>query len=280
MKNILLNSIALTLFMIVGISVFSQDKIYKTNSEVILCKITEVAEEEVKYTTETTGNIVYVIDVDRIEKIVLENGKELTFNVRMDDPELYAHQSPNAFKFGLFSPLTGAISVGYERSLSPGKSLEGTLGIIGIGRDIDGVDPKGAYIKAGMKFILRPDFTLKGMKYSHQLNGWYFKPEFDFSFYQSDAYSNNWGYATNTSRKNIAAGAFILNFGKQMVLSNIFLVDLYVGVGYGADNNGDDGYDPNTGAYEYTSPYHYGFVMGQDVPLAATAGLRIGFLTK
>ncbi|MGB0806197.1 MAG: hypothetical protein ACPGRC_05860 [Salibacteraceae bacterium] len=283
MKNLLIQLTTLAAFLIIGIAGFSQDKIYKINSEVILCTVTEIAEEEIKYTTEETGTIVYVIDKDRIEKVVLASGKELTFRVRMDDPELYAGQSSNAFKVGLFSPLMGALSLGYERSLSPGKSLEGTLGIIGVGRDINYENPKGAYVKLGMKFILRPDFTLKGMKYSHQLNGWYFRPELDMAFYSRDTqYGWGWGPTPTppiSSRKNVSAGAFMLNFGKQMVMSNVFLVDLYVGVGYGLDNN-DSNYDPNTGYYENNSPYHYGFVMGEDVPFAATAGLKVGFLTK
>jgi hypothetical protein len=281
MKNPQLKSIVFLLFVTFGYTAFSQDKIYKTNSEVILCEITEIAEEEVKYTTEATGKIVYVIDVDRIERIVLENGKELTFSIRMNDPELYAHQSPNAFKLGLFSPLLGALSLGYERSLTPGKSVEGTIGIIGLGDDIDNVNPEGAYIKAGMKFILRPDFSLKGMKYAHRLNGWYFRPEINFSYYDRDNYQfSNWNpnpYPTIVSRKTIVAGALMLNFGKQMVMSNLFLVDLFVGVGYGVDNNNSDS---NTGYYEYSSPYHYGFVMGENVPFAANAGFKIGFLTK
>ena len=126
-----------------------------------------------------------------------------------------------AFKFGLFSALTGSLNVGYERSLGPGKSLEVTLGFIGVGRNIDGANSKGAYVKAGMKFILTPDFTLKGMKYAHQLNGWYFKPEVNFSFYETDV-NVYYGCASGppaNERKKVAAVAFMLNFVKQMILS-------------------------------------------------------------
>lgn len=280
MKNLIFKSILFTFFLCIGSNLIAQDKIYKKNNDVVLCSVTEIGEEEVKYTTDATGEVVYVLSVDRIEKIVLENGKELVFHQRMNDPELYASDSKNAFKYGLFSPLTGALNVGYERALLPGRSVEGAIGIIGLGTDNSGYNARGAYLKAGFKFILMPDFTVKGMKYSHQLNGWYFKPEVNLSIYQRDAYQGGWlAPSGNFGRKDVAAGALMLNFGKQMIMSNVFLVDLFLGVGYGVDNNSYD-YNPVTGYYEINSPFHYGFVLGEDVPVAFAAGLKIGFLTK
>ena len=82
MKNYLLKSITLFLLLFISVSIMAQDKIYKTNKDVVLCKITEIGEDEVKYTTDETGDLVYALDKDKIEKIVLENGKELVFNDR------------------------------------------------------------------------------------------------------------------------------------------------------------------------------------------------------
>lgn len=278
MKTVTIKSISLFVLVFASVVAFAQDKIYKRNNEVIICEITELGEDEVKYTMEETDDLVYVIDKDRIEKIVFESGKEMVFHGKMNDPELYLGQNKNAFKVGMFSPMTGALSLGYERSLKPGASVEGTLGLIGVGIEEARYDnPVGAYIKAGYKFINTPDFALKGMRYSHVLKGGYVKPEFAFSTYQRDMSLYNGQTGTYTeSRENIVAGALILNFGKQWVMSNVFLIDLYGGIGYGFDNM-----KSKQNYYDYYGPsYHYGFTVGGEIPLAFTAGFKVGFLTK
>jgi hypothetical protein len=277
MKTITIKSFTLFVLMLASIAVLAQDKIYKKNNEVILCEITELGEDEVKYTMEETDDLIYVIDKDRIEKIVFEGGKEMVFSKKMTDPELYLGQNKNAFKVGMFSPMLGALSLSYERSLKPGNSVEGTLGLIGVGIDEATADnPAGAYIKAGYKFISTPDFDFKGMKYSHILKGGYVKPEFTFATYQRDISSYNGQGAYTYSRENIVAGALLLNFGKQWVMSNVFLIDIYGGIGYGFDNM-----KSVQNSYEYGGPtYHYGFTVGSNVPIALSAGFKVGFLTK
>lgn len=278
MKVFTIKSISLFVLIFVSVVAFAQDKIYKRNNEVIICKVTELGEEEVRYTMEETDDLVYVIDKDRIEKIVFESGKEMVFHGKMTDPELYLGQNKNAFKVGMFSPMAGALSLGYERSLKPGASIEGTLGLIGVGfEDVTVDNPVGAYIKAGYKFINTPNFRLKGMRYSHILKGGYVRPEFAFSTYQRDMsrYSGQIGVYTS-SRENIVAGALLLNFGKQWVMGNVFLIDLYGGIGYGFDNmkskqNYNDYYGPT---------YHYGFTVGSEMPFAFTMGFKVGILTK
>lgn len=278
MKTSTIKYFSLFVLIFASISVFAQDKIYKRNNEVILCEITEIGEEEIKYTIEETDDLIYVLDKARIEKIVFESGREMVFSSSMTDPEMYLGQNKNAFKVGMFSPMAGALSLGYERSLKPGSSVEGTLGLIGVGIEETRFDnPAGAYIKAGYKFISTPDFALKGMKYSHLLKGGYVKPEFAFATYQRDITTYNSQTSSYTeSRENIVAGALMLNFGKQWVFSNVFLIDLYAGIGYGFDNM-----KSVQSYYDYGGPtYHYGFTVGSNIPMAFTAGFKVGFLTK
>ncbi len=280
MKNYLLKSITLFLLLFISVSIMAQDKIYTTNKDVVLCKITEIGEDEVKYTTDETGDLVYALDKDKIEKIVLENGKELVFQDKMTDPELYTDNSKNAWKLGLFSPLTGALSAGYERSIKPGQSVEGSVGIIGLGiSEALNYNQKGACFKAGYKFIMTPDYILKGMKYSHLLKGWYFRPDINLAVYNRDF--EYYDYLNNTyvsSRGEVIAGAITLSFGKQWVLSNVFLVDIYGGLGYGFDTYNTNG--PSGSEYYDDGGYHYGFVVTPDIPLSFTAGFKVGFLTK
>ena len=269
---------ALFLFVTMCLASFAQDKIYKKNKDVILCVLTEIGDEEVKYKLDDNPNLVYVISVDRIERIVLSSGKEITYENSFDDSEFYVDQKKNAFKIGLFSHLTGALTVGYERSLKPGQSVEASLALIGLGIDVTGNRARGATLKAGYKFISTPDFRLKGMRYSHVLKGGYIKPEIAFSAYQEDFYDYNPFGPYDVSRKNVVSTAFLLNFGKQMIMGDIFLVDIYAGVGFGFDNmksiRGDIRY------YSGEPKFHYGYIVGGNVPLAGTLGLKVGFLTK
>lgn len=277
MKNNILKTTALALFLFIGFTGFSQDKIYKKNKDVILCTVTELGDEEVKYTMEDTDNLIYVLSVDKISKIVFASGKEVSFTDSFNDSESYAGQKKNAFKAGLFSPLVGALNLGYEKSLKPGQSIEGTIGFIGLGTDNAGSNPGGAYLKAGYKFISTPDFKMKGMRYSHILKGAYVRPEISFSFYQDNIESYDFTMNTyETTRESIAAGALMINFGKQWVFGDAFLIDLFVGLGYGFDNMKS----VTNNEYLNGPTYHYGFAVGSEIPIASTVGFKIGFLTK
>jgi hypothetical protein len=192
----------------------------------------------------------------------------------MTNPANYIDDKKNALKVDFLSPLTGNLTFSYERSLKPARSIEGTFGIIGFGVDPNDLDPRGAFMKFGMKFIKSPDFYLRGMRYAHLLKGSYIRPEIQFGYYSrvSDYYYDDyWGYYEyyNERQENITF-AMMLNIGKQWVFDNSFLVDWYVGVGYGFNSNSDD-----------YNEYHYSFVsVSDEVPLSFTAGLKIGFLFK
>lgn len=278
MKNSIIQLSAFCLFMVIAISGFAQDKIYKKNKDVILCTITELGDQEVKYKLDDNPNLIYVLSVERIYRVVLSSGKEITFEDSFDDAELYANQKKNAFKIGMFSHLTGAFTVGYERSIKPGQSVEASLAFIGLGRDNSGSRAKGATLKAGYKFISTPDFKMRGMRYSHLLKGGYVKPEFAFSAYQEDFYRYNQFGTNDVSRENVVSTAVLLNFGKQWIMGDVFLVDLYVGFGFGFDNmrsiQGDNYY------YWGEPKYHYGYIVGSELPLSGTLGFKVGFLTK
>ena len=281
MKYLQPRTLTLFLFLIIGLAGFSQDKIYKKNQDVIVCKIVELGEEYVKYTQEDTDDLIFSIDIARIEKIVFASGKEKIYADKITDPELYYGQSKNAFKVGLFSPVTGALSFGYERSLKPGASLDGSVGLIGVGfASTNDNSARGAYLDAGYKFIVTPNYHTAGMRYGHLLRGFYFKPKVSISTYGRDFYFYNSQSGMRTSeRHQVAAAAFMLDLGWQWIIGDAFVLNMYGGFGYGLDNM-QDIYNVNSSSYydSYYGPtYHYGFVLGQDVPVAFTAGLKIGF---
>ena len=84
-----------------------------------------------------------------------------------------ANQSKNAIKINFLSPLFGTTELIYERSIKPGRSWETALGIVGLGNDIQEIDPRGVYGKFAYKFMRSPDAYLQNMHYSHILKGAY-----------------------------------------------------------------------------------------------------------
>jgi hypothetical protein len=246
----------------------AQDTLFTTQNKTILADVIEIGTDEIKYKPyDDPDSPIFVIEKVKVSKLTTQEGKEYTFINSFDDPELYIGQNKNALKFGLFSPLLGNINFTYERSLKPGRSMEFALGIIGIGVD-DGSDARGAFVKAGYKFINTPDFYLKGMRYSHLLKGFYVKPELIISTFVRNEYSY-YGYNESTSRQTVFAAAAVLNIGKQWVFSDVFLIDLFFGAGFGISSDGEN--------WERL----YGFMGGYNrAPFAITGGFRIGFLFK
>ena len=253
-----------------AITICAQDVIYKKNNQTINCKIIEIGLVEVKYLIpEKYKEVVLVIAKDDILKIKYANGEEQTFVNEMYDKKSYSDNKLNAIKFHVFAPLSDYLSLSYERSLGAGRSIEGTLGIMGIGFDPLNVHPEGVFAKFGYKFIKSPDFYLRGMKYAHLLKGAYFKPEIALSTYsvnQSQLVYNTY----NTVRQNTFSGAFLLNVGKQWVFDNRFSVDYSIGLGYGITNI------PKNNILGGIN--QYGFSVEPNSGLAWTSNFKVAYL--
>jgi len=258
----------LLLALFASVTAFSQDQIIKKNKEIINCKIKEVAIDEVKYLLpDFQPDVFFTIEKSKVSKIIFENGQEIEITNELDNPDNYSDQKRNALKVDFLSPLTGNMTFSYERSLKPGRSIEAGLGIIGLGIDPNNIYQRGAFVKFGMKFIRTPDFFLRGMRYAHILKGGYFKPEIMFGYYSQDENGSTYEYPPSDGRKSVLSGGIQLLLGKQWIMDDAFLVDLFVGMGYGFDDDGGG--------------YHYGYaVVGNGVPLSFSAGLKIGFLFK
>ena len=251
---------------------YTQDLIIKTTKDTIVCLIKEIGDDEIKYTQQGfRGDVIFGIDKNKVSKIIFSDKKELSFQNSMEDPSKYMVQHKNAIKFGFLSPLMGATSFSYEHSLKPGSSIEGTLGIIGLGVDMTGNNASGIYMKFGYKFIKSPDFYLKGMQYAHLLKGSYIRPEISFVTYKSES-GNRYDYngVLMTNSKSVGSStmfAVMINLGKQWVFQDRFLFDWFVGFGYGFGNSHND------------DIYHFAFEGGSSgSSFATTSGFRIGIL--
>lgn len=273
-----------SMFLVVA-TVKAQDKIYRKNGEVLKVKILEVSSTEIKYKIfgDEDGPI-YVLEKDRIQKIVYQNGRVEKPILDIKDPELYADQLKKAIKVNFFSPLSGYLQLGYEKSTGVGKSYELTMAIIGAGKNqtLDFYNPSdiqkrnqfGVAFGAGYKFNKFPDFLFGRTRFTHIMQGAYAKPVFYLGNYGENVVVNKGNGQQVVERQNVTFGALQIELGKQWVFGDRFLLDLYWGFGIGADNK-DEQYNWNDEAYNYVIQR-----LGTSPGFAVNAGLKLGWLIK
>jgi hypothetical protein len=251
----------------------AQDKIYKLNGEVIECKVVEIASDQIKYSVPDFGPDVLIgIKKSEVDKILFGSGKEMTIDhaeetketMEMNSDLLFKVQKKNDIKMEFLAPLNSVLAFTYEHCIKPGRSWEATIGFVGIGFE-NPDDAQGIALKGGYKFMKSPDFYMQGMRYAHILKGGYVRPELLFASYKGTRHS----FFQEPEDYNRVKFAALINLGKQFVFSDVFLLDLYFGLGYGYTNAKD------FGGYPYVFA-----VTSRDVPLALSYGFRIGFLFK
>lgn len=247
------------------------DQLVKRDGTIIQCKVVEIGDDEIKYKDDYSGGeILMGIDKIKVEKIILSDGREINISDPMENKEEYGRQRKNGLKFNMFMPISGATAFGYERSIKPSMSFESEIGIINSGQSAEmSMDAKGLFIKTGIKLIRSPDFYLKGMKYSHLLKGAYVKPELaltTFTFDKSKV-AAQLGSGPGLESGSVAKVAVLLNFGKQLVYNNRYVVDWFIGGGY------------NLGKKEESLRY-FAFTGGGGTSFVGSGGVRVGFLFK
>lgn len=276
-----------TLFLVMG-TLQAQDKIYRKNGKIISATIIEIGSSEIKYKNAGEENSpVYVLERDRINKIVYENGKVESFIPNLRDPEQYAEQLHKAIKIDFLGPLLGYSQISFEKSTGVGKGYELTLGIIGAGKNqvldyyysslrLEKRNQFGISLAAGYKFSKLPDFLFGRTRFTHLMQGGYAKPIIYLGNYSENrvAYKANNQYVVE--RQNIFFGALQIELGKQWVFGDKFLIDTYWGFGYGFDNKKSDGfYNDNTSAYNYINAR-----LGRSPGFSTTFAIKLGLLIK
>lgn len=263
----------------------AQDIIYRTDGTAIQATVLEVGDEEIKYALNSAGNkVIFTLDIAKIEKVVFADGRTENFETNIYAPTPQVFQRKNVLKLSFMGMLYGHTSVHFERRILPGQSVEFSTRFIGLGKnrklnfgfDDEKRSPKGLGLAAGYKFIKTPSVYKKGMRPSHLMRGAYLKPTIEAGYYGenyiSDEALENGLFAENTvSRRKVGYYALMLNFGKQSVLGNRFVVDFNVGIGVAGDNT--------KGNYNTYFQQNFGHVrMGEGVGLAVSSGIRIGFM--
>jgi hypothetical protein len=287
MKKIIL-SLLVILF---ASQLFSQDKIYKLKGPVINAKVIEIGTDEIKYRLyDSPDGPIYVVDKSTLNRIEFADGRIEKYTISYKDASNYEGQLGKAVKINFLAPLLGYTQLSFEKSVSPLKSYELGLGIIGAGKN-DQVDEYyingqyepykrsafGGFVEAGYKFNKLPNFFHKGVRMTHIMQGSYVKPTATLGFYSDHAVSYKTGNPLLEKRNNIFGG-IILNFGHQWVFGEKFLVDIYYGIGYAFDNTKND-YNSDY----YSSNIYNHFVIqkaGPGANLGVSGGLKAGLLIK
>ncbi len=270
----------------------SQDKIYRKNGKIVAAKVLEIGSAEIKYRefNDPDGPI-YVLESDRVNKIVFENGRVEKFTVDIKDPEKYEGQLKKAIKFDFLGPLLGYSQFSFEKSTGVGKAYELSLGIIGAGKssridyyDYNFRDVKrnqfGVFVSGAYKFGKLPDFILFGKtRLTHVMQGTYAKPIIYLGNYSENQIMRKANNTYEVGKQNVYFAALQVEIGRQWVFGDKFLLDIFEGLGYGFDNKKDsyqyDTYFDNTTAYNYANVR-----LGRTPGLSYTFGIKLGLLIK
>lgn len=265
---------------------------------------------------------IYTTSVENILKIKYKNGTEQLFTL----DELYVTQDvkeivkqKTAYKFHVFDLPTGKVSLGFEQVLRTGINADFKVGMFNSNlydafnnsnnryQDVSIFNPYGArfvggtFLRAGAKFLIGQDFNVKGMRYSHLLNGAYIRFDVYASYLKYDdikyrVYTSPfYPYSNPTYEDRITDGqnynfGMLISFGKQHVLNNIITLEYYAGVGYNASSYsftekefGVNG--PKNNGYYYD--YYYksrnnNVLAAQRIGdfVACTVGFSIGYIHK
>jgi hypothetical protein len=274
---------------------YAQDKIYRKNGKIVEAKILEIGSDEIKYKeSHNPDGPIYVLETDRISKIVFENGKVEKFTIDIRDPEKYEGQLKKAIKIDFLGPLLGFSQVTFEKSREVGKGYELSLGIIGAGKSsrIEFYDfnhnyvrrnPFGVFVSGGYKFGKLPDFILFGKtRLTHIMQGTYIRPLVYLGNYSENRIIWKASNTYEVGRQNVTFGALQIEAGRQWVFGDKFLLDIYEGLGYGFDNKKDSyQYQNSTDYFDNTAAYNYANArLGRSPGLSYTFAIKVGLLIK
>ena len=281
-------TLALLVIVLSFTNLFSQsalDTIYKKSGKIMVVKVTEVLPDMVKYVFHNgADSIIMGVDREELQKIAFANGAVQTFIAEMINPENYAGQHKSALKVDFLSPAFDHITINYERSIKPGMSWETGVSFIGVGAlGIETRPTSGAIFSGGIKFIHSPDFYASRQHYAHILKGGYIRLQGYLGYYTESYPSYIYYYNNSTTaineKDNYTVGALHIQFGKQYVFNDIFLLDIYGGLGYSFVSESSNNPNFNTYRESNAGGYYYNFAGGgNSFPISFSAGMRIGIL--
>jgi len=222
----------LLLGLIMSTSAFAQDIIKKKSGQKVKCTVVEMGKTEVKYIQWGDPNeVVFSIDRALIDQIKFSYG-----SVHREEPpegeEFYfVDDRANAIKLDFIAIGNNALIFTYEKALNPFSSVEGSAKILGIGRGDNRIwDRNGFGIDDGYKIKFGGLFNSNGYRPRHIMQGGYLRAGIGFSTAKDnepDFFSRRLEY----SQFNLG-----FSIGKQWVLQNAAVAEIYLGLHYYGGN--------------------------------------------
>ena len=195
-------------------------------------------------------------------------------------------------KIDVYGPFRGYSQITYEKMLAPHKSYEVTIGLIGVGRNqafpySDTVvasskthkSQLGFFIAAGYKFSKLPVFEFGAKGITHVMQGAYAKPILYIGEYDENRIERINDHKYLSVRPTTTFVALQVELGKQWIIKNKALIDLYGGFGYCIDNKGYY----STSYYDLTTTTAFNYCndrLGKSPGISFTFGIKTGLLIK
>lgn len=243
----------------------AQDTIFYRGDQTQLCKVLFIAKNAVCIRVDTANKLLYdTIPIGELSKIIFENGAEITFTKKFifkENGSLKMNNRFNALKIDIPMLVPNKLSIGYERYVSSRTTVEVALGWTDNQFNLlYRKAPKNEYGFSsddfkGLPYTIYGNFGTVGVKYlipslsqsskvklQHKLTGGYLRPEINYSvlhiqktgeylYIDHSVLGGNSSDGEFTDKYKAVSVAYILNFGYQFVVSNVFLMDAYVGLG-------------------------------------------------
>lgn len=219
----------------------------------------------------------------------------ITLSLNAQNDSIYRDISllkKNIIKIKPTSFVYGYTQITYERNLSPRRSLEANVSIIGLGKDSYNRDPVGFALRGGYKFY----FGDRKIKRSF-MKGLYLMPEIAFCMYDKNVPLESdwdWNFSMGATKKSTTIIvehdgkvdyerlrkyyiALIGNVGYQWNI-NRFVIEYNIGIGVGYYNKTRN-YEGFFGT-SMDDEHHFGFNGGNDGRYygVTNANLKIGYM--
>ncbi len=202
-------------------------------------------------------------------------------------------EATQGIKIDIFGPFRGYSQISYEKVIEPGKSYELSLGIIGLGSNqafeypdtVIQASPHrksqfGLFLGVGYKFNKLRLFDVENNStQSHIMQGLYAKPILYIGFYNENRIAGIGTKQFELEKPNTTFAALQVEFGKQWVIEEKVLLDIYGGIGYGIDNK--KYYSSSYYTYTTTSAFNYcNDRIGRSPGISITVGIKVGLPIK
>lgn len=250
----------------------AQDVIVRTNNDSIRCKVIEIGQEKIKFRrfgSKTDPPL--EIYKNMVKEVIFESGSKLTvlYDIYHVSSDKTIREKTHALKGDFLAPLFNHFTFSYEQKIKPGLNAEIKAGYIGAMVSRAFAYSEGYLVKGGLKFVWLTESYSKGLKYINPLQGSYLKPELTYSRYTM---------SIESGKINFNNFALQINFGRQFVIGNMAVFDIYGGAGYGLQNTSYDQRSPHDRkGIDFSYAYSH-FYFGKNLPLTLTGGVLIGWI--